>query len=297
MAEIKNPAVNDNEEKVRESKAKEIWRRFRKNKGAMIGLVIFIALILVAILADVIVDYDVCITIDIPNRLQKPGNGHIFGTDSYGRDIFARIVHGARYSLGIGLAATFMSLIIGGTLGTIAAYYGGIVDTIIMRFNDILVAIPVLLLGLAIVSAIGASVLNLIIAITVGRIPFFIRVIRAAILGLVDQEFVEAARAGGVRDFGIITKHIVPNAIGTILVQTTMSISFVILQAATLSFIGMGIQAPTPEWAYMLSEAKEFMRGSSYMMLYPGACICLAALSCNLVGDGLRDALDPRLKN
>ncbi len=296
MADVKNPAV-ETEEKVRESKAKEIWRRFKKNKAAMIGLVIFVILLLVAIFADLIVDYDVCITLDVPNRLQKPGNGHIFGTDGYGRDVFARIVHGARYSLGIGLAATLMSLFIGGSLGTIAAYYGGKVDTIIMRMNDILVAIPVLLLGLAIVSALGSSVLNLIIAITVGRIPFFIRVIRSAVLGLVDQEFIEAARAGGVKDGAIIVRHILPNAIGTILVQTTMSISFVILQAATLSFVGMGIKAPTPEWAFMLSEAKEFMRGSIYLMIFPGACICLAALSSNLVGDGLRDALDPRLKN
>ena len=296
MADIKNPAV-ETEEKVREGKAKEIWRRFKKNKAAMIGLVIFAILLLVAIFADLIVDYDVCITLDVPNRLQKPGNGHIFGTDGYGRDVFARIVHGARYSLGIGLAATLMSLFIGGSLGTIAAYYGGKVDTIIMRMNDILVAIPVLLLGLAIVSALGSSVLNLIIAITVGRIPFFIRVIRSAVLGLVDQEFIEAARAGGVKDGAIIVRHILPNAIGTILVQTTMSISFVILQAATLSFVGMGIKAPTPEWAFMLSEAKEFMRGSIYLMIFPGACICLAALSSNLVGDGLRDALDPRLKN
>lgn len=286
-----------NIEVKRPSMAKEVWRRLRKNKTAMFGLFVLVILFVITVFADIIVSYDGALKQDIINRLQPPSSEHWFGTDGYGRDVFARIVHGCRTSLCIGVVSTLIALLIGGMLGTVGAYYGGKLDNIIMRINDILVAIPVILLALAIVSALGANMINLIIAISFARIPFFIRVIRSSVLGLVDQEFVEAAKAGGISDFVIIIQHIIPNAIGTILVQATMSVSFVILQAATLSFVGMGIQAPAPEWGYMLSEAREFARSSSYLLLFPGVSICLAALSFNLLGDGLRDALDPRLKN
>lgn len=281
----------------RPSQMKEVWRRFKKNKTAMVGLVIMIFLILIAVFANVIVSYDVAIQQDIVNRLQPPSAEHWFGTDGLGRDEFARLVYGCRNSLLIGVVSTLIALVIGGILGAVGAYFGGMLDSFIMRLNDIMVAIPVILLALVIVSALGASLTNLIIAISVARVPYFIRVIRSSVLGLVDREFVEAAKAGGVSNAAIIFRHIMPNAVGTIIVQTTMSISFLILQASTLSFLGMGIQAPAPEWGYMLSEAKEFARTSSYLLLFPGVSLCLAALSFNLVGDGLRDALDPRLKN
>lgn len=281
----------------RPSQMKEVWRRFKKNKTAMVGLVIMIFLILIAVFANVIVSYDVAIQQDIVNRLQPPSAAHWFGTDGLGRDEFARLVYGCRNSLLIGVVSTLIALVIGGILGAVGAYFGGMLDSFIMRLNDIMVAIPVILLALVIVSALGASLTNLIIAISVARVPYFIRVIRSSVLGLVDREFVEAAKAGGVSNAAIIFRHIMPNAVGTIIVQTTMSISFLILQASTLSFLGMGIQAPAPEWGYMLSEAKEFARTSSYLLLFPGVSLCLAALSFNLVGDGLRDALDPRLKN
>lgn len=281
----------------RPSQMKEVWRRFKKNKTAMIGLVIMIFLILIAVFANVIVSYDTAIQQDIINRLQPPSAEHWFGTDGLGRDEFARLVYGCRNSLLIGVVSTLIALVIGGILGAVGAYFGGMLDSLIMRLNDIMVAIPVILLALVIVSALGASLTNLIIAISVARVPYFIRVIRSSVLGLVDREFVEAAKAGGVSNAAIIFRHIMPNAVGTIIVQTTMSISFLILQASTLSFLGMGIQAPAPEWGYMLSEAKEFARTSSYLLLFPGVSLCLAALSFNLVGDGLRDALDPRLKN
>lgn len=286
-----------NVEVKRPSMWKETWRRLRKNRPAVLGLIVMVLLLAIVIFADLIVSYDVAIKVDIINQLLPPSSEHWFGTDGYGRDVFARVLHGCRNSLVIGFASTLIALFIGGFLGTIGAYYGGKLDNIIMRVNDVLVAIPVMLLALAIVSALGASLPNLIIAIAVARIPFFIRVIRSSVLGLADQEFVEAAKAGGISDAVIICKHIIPNSIGTILVQSTMSVSFVILQAATLSFLGMGIQPPAPEWGYMLNEAREFARTSSYLMIFPGACICLAALSCSLLGDGLRDALDPRLKN
>lgn len=281
----------------RQSQVKEVWRRLKKNKLAMVGLVLLVLILFVVIFADLIVPYDKAIEQDIVNRLQGPSAEHWFGTDGLGRDEFARIIHGARNSMSIGIIATLGALVIGGLLGTIGAYYGGKIDSIIMRFNDIMVAIPVILLALVIVSALGASLMNLIIAISVARVPYFIRVIRSSVLGIVDQEFVEAAKAGGVSDIKIIFRHIIPNAIGTVIVQSTMSISFLILQAATLSFLGMGIQAPAPEWGYMLSEAKEFARNSGYLLMFPGVCLCIAALSFNLLGDGLRDALDPKLKN
>lgn len=276
---------------------KEIWRRLRKNPTAMIGLGLMVLLILVAVFADQIVPYSKATDLDLANRLQWPSAAHWFGTDGYGRDVFARIVHGSRYSLSIGFLSTMIGLLIGGFLGIIGAYYGGWVDSIIMRVADVLVAIPTILLSLAIVSALGASVAILIGAIAFTRIPVFVRVIRSAALNLVDQDFVEAAKAGGTPDLHIIIRHIVPNAMGTILVQTTMSVAFVIMQAATLSFLGMGIQAPAPEWGYMLNEAREFAKNSSYLLWFPGMSIVLAALSCNLLGDGLRDALDPKLKN
>lgn len=289
--------TTENIEVKRPSMWKETWRRLRKSRTAMLGLVIMAVLLLVMVFADAIVSYDVAIAVDIKKQLQPPSAEHWFGTDGYGRDVFARVVHGCRNSLAIGFISTFIALLIGGFLGTVGAYYGGKLDNIIMRLNDILVAIPMMLLALAIVSALGASLPNLIIAIAFARIPFFIRVIRSSVMSLADQEFIEAARAGGISDAVIICRHIIPNSIGTILVQSTMSVSFVILQAATLSFLGMGIQPPAPEWGYMLNEAREFARSSAYLMVFPGACICLAALSCSLLGDGLRDALDPRLKN
>ena len=281
----------------RPSRIKGVWHQFRKNKLAVAGLVVLVFIVLVAVFADVIAPYEKAVSQDIINRLQPPSAAHWFGTDGLGRDELARIVQGARNSLMIGTISTLAALVIGGILGTVAAYYGGAVDNIIMRLNDILIAIPVILLALVIVSALGASLPNLIIAVSVARVPFFIRVIRSAVLGLTDQEFVEAAKAGGVSNAAIIFRHIIPNAAGTIIVQTTMSISFVILQAATLSFVGMGVQAPAPEWGFMLNEAKEYARTSGYLLMFPGVSLCLTALSFNLVGDGLRDALDPRLKN
>ena len=275
----------------------EVWRRLKKSKPAMIALVVFIIIVLVAVFADVICDYDTkVIAQNLSQRLQGPSSQHWFGTDGYGRDLFARIVHGARVSLLIGLGATVGSVIFAGLLGASAGYYSGRVDNIIMRIMDVVTAIPGILLSLAVVSALGPSMGNLLIAITVGRIPIFARVIRSTVLTVVDQEYVEAGRACGARDFHIIVKHVLPNAIGPIIIQATMGVGGMILMAAGLSYIGLGVQPPAPEWGSILSEGREYMRYNAASTIFPGLAIVITSLSLNVLGDGLRDALDPKLK-
>lgn len=279
------------------SQLKEIWRRFRKNKSAMVGLVILVIFALAAIFADLIVPYERAIEQNGAVRLQGPSSEHWFGTDAFGRDTFARIVHGSRVSLSIGFAAVGISLIIGGFLGAAAGYYGGRADNIIMRIMDVFTCIPGILLALAIVAALGSSMTNLLIAITIANIPGFVRLVRSSILTVVENDFIEAARSYGAKDFRIIVKYILPNAMGPIIVQATMGIAGMILSASGLSYMGMGIQPPRPEWGAMLSEAKDYMRTAPYLLLFPGFAILISALCFNLVGDGLRDALDPKLKD
>lgn len=282
----------------RNSPAREIWRRFKKNKAAMLGLGIFSVMVLLAVFADVICDYDTqVIAQDVANRLKAPSSAHWFGTDAYGRDIFARVVHGARISIIIGLAATVGSVCISGILGSIAGYYGGRIDNAIMRVLDTFLAIPGELLAMAIVASLGPSMTNLLIAVTIARIPPFTRVIRSSILTVIDQDYIESAIASGARDSYIIVKHILPNAMGPIIIQATMGVGRMILTAAGMSFIGMGVQPPLPEWGSMLAEGRDFMRYSPYITLFPGLAIILTSLALNLLGDGLRDALDPKLKN
>ena len=288
----KNAAVKRN------SPAREIWRRFKKNKAAMLGLGIFSVMVLLAVFADVICDYDTqVIAQDVANRLKATSPDHWFGTDAYGRDIFARVVHGARISIIIGLAATVGSVCISGILGSIAGYYGGRIDNAIMRVLDTFLAIPGELLAMAIVASLGPSMTNLLIAVTIARIPPFTRVIRSSILTVIDQDYIESAIASGARDSYIIVKHILPNAMGPIIIQATMGVGRMILTAAGMSFIGMGVQPPLPEWGSMLAEGRDFMRYSPYITLFPGLAIILTSLALNLLGDGLRDALDPKLKN
>ncbi len=281
----------------KESRFLDTCRRLSRNVSAVIGIVILLIFFFGAIFANQICPEELVTTQDASIRLQEPSAEHIFGTDAYGRDLFARVLYGSRISLTIGLFTAFFSLVIGGILGAAAAYYGGQIDNIIMRVMDIFSAIPGTLLALAIVAALGASMLNLLIAITISSIPGFVRLIRSTVLTVVESDYVEAARACGTRDGRTIMRHILPNAIGPIIVQTTSSISGMILQASGLSFIGMGVQPPTPEWGAMISEAREFMRTEPYLMIFPGVCIILAALAFNLIGDGLRDALDPRLRD
>jgi len=282
----------------KKSQAAEIWRRMRKNKASMIGLVILIFILLIALFGDVLCDYEAqAITQNMSERLQKPSADHIFGTDGFGRDTFARVVFGARISLAIGVAATVGSVLISGFLGAVCGYYGGKVDAVIMRIMDMFLAIPTELLALSIVASLGPSMVNLLIAVTIARIPPFTRIVRSSILSVIDQEYIEAARACGASDFIIIVQHVLPNALGPIIIQATMGVGRMILTAAGMSYIGMGVLPPTPEWGNMLSEGREFMRYSPYITVFPGIAIILTSLSLNLLGDGLRDALDPKLKD
>ena len=275
----------------------EFWRRYRKNKTAVLGLVILIVIIGTAIFADVIVPYSKCIEQVGTDRLQGSSMTHIFGTDEYGRDLFARIVHGSRYSLLIGLATSLMALVIGAILGASAGYFGGWVDNIISRIMDVFMCVPPILLSLAVVAALGTNLRNLIIAITISCIPGNVRLIRSVVLTTAEQDYVEAAKSYGASNARIIFRYVLPNAMGPIIVNTTMSISDMMLSAAGLSFIGMGIQPPSPEWGALLSNAQTYLFSAPYMLLFPGLCILFSSLAFNLVGDGLTDALDPKLKD
>lgn len=275
----------------------EIWRRFKKSNGAMIGLLLLVIIILVLLFADFIVPYSAAIKQNSTKMLQPPSAEHIMGTDTYGRDVFARIVHGGRISLSIALIATICSCVVGCVLGAVAGYFGGIVDSIIMRTLDIFMSVPDILFTMAIVVALGANFTNLLIALTVAYFTNYVRLVRSQVLNLSEQDYVEAARAGGSGNIRIILSHILPNAVGVIIVNLTLSVAKIILYESTLSFLGLGMPPPQPEWGLMLSEAREYLRTSPYLLFFPAAAIVLCACSVNLVGDGLRDALDPHLKS
>lgn len=280
------------------SQATAVIRRLRKNKLAVAGAIVLLVLILLAVFADFIADYSTdVIGQNMAERLQKPSAKHWFGTDQYGRDVFARIIHGTRISLSLALFAMLAAVALGAILGAVSAYYGGTVDEIIMRIMDILMSIPPMLMSITIVAALGQSMINLMIALSIAYIPLFARVIRSSILSIKEQEFIEAAKCCGTSDARIIWKHILPNAIGPILVQSTLAMGSVILTISSLSFIGLGVKPPQPEWGTMLYDARNLFRHQPYLSLFPGITIALTVLSLNMLGDGFRDALDPRLKN
>jgi len=281
--------------KKKESPWKDVWRRFRKNGAAMIGLVVIALLVFTAIFADLIAREDP-IAQDLNKTFSPPASQNLMGTDNFGRDIFSRVVHGTRTSLRIGFTAVGVGLTIGLILGSLSGFYGGNLDNVLMRFIDVLISIPGILLAIAIVAALGPGMVNLMIAVGLGSIPGYTRITRAAVLTIREREFIEAARAIGASDFRIITRHILPNCLAPIIVQATLGLSGAILSAAGLSFIGLGIQAPTPEWGYMLSDGRRFIRDHWHMVTFPGLAIVTVVLAINMVGDGLRDALDPKLK-
>lgn len=279
------------------SQSADVWKRLKKSKTAMIGLVLIVMFLGMAIFAGVIADYeDSALKINVKERLQSPSSEHWFGTDEYGRDIFARIVYGTRISLFVGVISVGIALSIGGFLGAVAGYYGGRLDNIIMRLLDVLLAIPTILLAITIVAALGASIINLMIAVGISNIPGFARVVRAAVLSVRDQEYIEAARAIGAKDHTIIIKHVLPNSMAPIIVYATLKVATAIMATASLSFIGLGVQPPTPEWGSMLAGGRAYIRDQMSLVLFPGLAIVLTVLSLNLIGDGLRDALDPKLK-
>ena len=274
----------------------DAWRRLKKNKVAMAALVVIILLILMAIFADAIVSYDLAITQSAADQLAKPSAEHWFGCDGLGRDLFARVIHGSRISLLLGFGTTAITTLIAVTLGTTAAYYGGKFDSLLMRAFDILISIPSVLLALAISAGFGNGTVQLIVAITIGQLASFTRVVRSAVLNLVDQEYIEAERSLGLGSGRIIITHIIPNAMGTILVQATMQVARNILMGALLSFLGLGAPIPTPEWGQIASDGIAYLRYTGHIVIYPTIAITITALAINLFGDGLRDALDPRLK-
>lgn len=286
-----------NRKSRRMASVKEFWRRFIKNKTALAGFVILCFILFIVIFADVIVPYSKCIEQAGSERLQEPGPAHWFGTDEYGRDLFARVIHGSRYSLIIGVSTSLMALFFGAILGASAGYFGGMVDNIIMRITDVFMCVPPILLSLAVVAALGTNLRNLIIAMTISCVPGNVRLIRSVVLTVADQDYVEAARSYGTGNGRIIFRYVLPNAMGPIIVNTTMCISDMILSAAGLSFIGMGIQPPAPEWGSLLSNAETYLFSAPYLLVFPGIFIILTSLAFNLVGDGLTDALDPKLKD
>ena len=275
---------------------KETWRRFKQNKLAMFGLIVILLIVFMAVFADVLVDYDQVVALDIPAARQGPSAQHILGTDEYGRDLLARIIHGSRVSLLVSVTAVTFSMVIGGIAGAAAGFYGGIVETVIMRASDILQAIPNILLAITILSAFGQSLTVLVIAVGISNIPAYARIIRASTLTIKGQEYVEAARAVGATDFHIIFHHILNNCIAPIIVQATLSMANAILNTSSMCFLGLGVKQPTPEWGSILSGGRPFLREAPHITLFPGLIIMLTVLSLNLMGDGLRDALDPKLK-
>ena len=291
-------SVKENHTYKKRSQLSLIWHRLRRNRLAMLGLALMSAILLLAVFADVIADYTTQVVgMNMAQRLQPPNTSHWFGTDGYGRDVFARIIHGSRLSLSLSIISMMIAVAIGSMIGAISGYFGGRVDDVLMRLMDMLLAIPPMLMSISIVAALGRSMANLMLALALAYMPVFARVIRSSILSVKDQEFVEAARACGTSDARIIMRHIVPNAVGPIIVQATLAMGSSILTISSLSFMGMGIQPPQPEWGTMLYEGRDLIRTSPYLVIFPGIAIALSVLSLNLLGDGLRDALDPRLKN
>lgn len=292
-------AVKENEQISVKKKSQfvDVWKRLCRNKTAVLGLVIVILLVLIGILSPIIFDYETqVIKTDYSSTLQPPSAEHPFGTDELGRDILIRTLYATSTSLSIGIVTVIVALAVGLVLGSAAGYFGGKVDMIIMRIMDIFLAIPGTLLAICIVASLGNSIMNLIIAQAVSATPKFVRVVRGAVMTVRDSEYVEAARAIGAKDTTIIFHDVLPNSLAPIIVQTTLEVASVILSIAGLSFIGLGIPAPRPEWGAMLSGSRSYIRDYSYMCMFPGLAIMITILSLNLLGDGLRDALDPRLR-
>lgn len=273
-----------------------VMKRMSRNKSAMVGLAILLLLIVAAILAPVLTPYGYSIQ-DMTSMHATPSLAHPFGCDSMGRDLLSRCLYGARYSLSLGLISAFASVICGIVIGSIAGYFGGAIDMVILRLMDILQGIPSLLLAIAISTALGGGFGNTILAMSVGGIPQAVRLLRANVLSIHDAEYLEAARAINCSKPRIIFKHTIPNSVAPLIVSLTMGIGNTIMGASMLSYIGLGIRPPLPEWGAMLSNARDFVRDYPHEIIFPGLCILVTVLCLNMLGDGLRDAMDPKLKN
>ncbi len=276
-----------------ESQLKEMWETLRQNNAAVVGLGIILFLVIIAILAPLIMPYDPNLS-DMSKSFLKPGADHWFGTDQLGRDILSRIISGARISLTVGLSAVVISLTVGVVLGSIAGYFGGKSDIIIMRFMDMMLAIPSILLAIAFMAALGKGIDKAVIAIGLVSIPEYARIVRGSILSVKENDYVQAARVIGNKNSRIIFKHILPNVLSSIVVRATLGISTAVLDTAALGFLGLGVQPPVAEWGDMLGRARGFIFTAPYTLIFPGLAITITVLAFNLLGDGLRDALDPK---
>jgi len=275
---------------------KEAWRSFKKSKVAVVGAGIVLFFIIVALIGPWIAPQGLNEQ-DLPNRLLKPSSENWLGTDDLGRDILSRIIHGARISLSVGFFSVIGSVVVGSILGIVAGYYGKWIDTIISRIFDIMLAFPSILLAIAVVSVLGPSLRNALIAIAIINVPNFGRLIRSKVLSIKEEEYINSAKAIGMRDIRILFSHILPNSMAPVIVQGTLAIASAIIEAAALGFLGLGAQAPAAEWGKMLADARVNFINAPWTMIFPGLAIMLTVLGFNLMGDGLRDALDPRMKN
>lgn len=269
--------------------------RIRRHKGLLVGLSVLAALVLVAMLQNVLAREDPT-RIDIAAALQPPGASHLWGTDQYGREIWSRVIHGTRISLTVGVISVGIAASVGTTAGLVSGFYGGLIDSLLMRLIDVMLAFPGILLALAIVSVLGPNLRNLMLAVGISGIPAYARLVRGSVLVAREQTYVEAARAVGAPSGLIVWRHVLPNVVAPIIVTGTLGLGGAILSAAALSFIGLGSQPPTPEWGRMLSEGRDYLRDAWWISTFPGVAIMLTVLAMNLLGDGLRDVLDPRLR-
>lgn len=275
---------------------RETWRRLKRNRGAVVGLGIVLLYVTVALLADRLAPYDPTDG-NVLARLQAPSTQHLLGTDELGRDILSRLMHGARISLQIQVAAAMLAMAIGVAWGLVAGYFGGWVDDFSMRVIDVQLAFPSILLAIAIVTILGGGLGNIIAAVGIASVPQFARVVRGVVLDLRNMEFVEAARAIGESDLAIMFRYILPGTMAPVIVLTSLRMATVLLAASGLNFLGLGVQPPTPEWGAMLSNARDYMFAAPHVTTAPGLAITLVVIGFNLLGDGLRDTLDPRMKD
>lgn len=302
MAKMNTPAMEKIKKKnekrkrpVSSTPAYESWKRFKRNPTAVIGLVVVVLLILIAIFAPLIAPYDYQ-TQDYASMMQSPSLKHLFGTDQFGRDIFSRCIYGARYSLLIALFCTIAAFFSGGLLGIIAGYFGGKIDTIIMRIMDIFQGIPMIMMAMCIVAVLGNGIPQLVAAIMFASMPTMARNNRAAILRVRGNDYIESSEAIGVNQFQMIVKHMIPNAVGVMIIYFVGFLAVSIMMMSSMSYIGVGLAAPTPEWGLILNDGKAYLTSAPYMMLFPALMIMITCFAFNLLGDGLRDAFDPRLK-
>ena len=275
---------------------KSVFNKLKKNKSAVVGGILIILLIAIALIGPYLTPYDPLYDQDVTNKLATPSSDHWFGTDNFGRDIFSRVIQGTGLTLMIGFFSILLGATVGIFLGIIAGYYGKRTDSIIMRVMDVLLAFPSILLALTIVTVLGGNMFNVIIAVAVSSVPIFARIVRGSTLSVKKLEYIDAMKALGASDSRIIFKHILPNITSPLIVQATLSIATAILSAAGLSFLGLGAQPPTPEWGAMLSDGRNYLYNAPHVALFPGLAIVVAVLAFNLLGDGLRDAFDPKTR-